>query len=59
MPYLLDIPYSVVSRDEYEWLVFSRKVLFVLVILFAAVACSRQRAAAVPPLLQDADEKKE
>ncbi len=58
MPYLLDIPYSVVSRDEYDWLVFSRKVLFVLVILFAAVACSRQRTAAVP-LLQDADEKKE
>lgn len=58
MTYLLDIPYSVVSRDEYEWLIFSRKVLFVLVILLAAVAFTRQRIAAAP-LLQDADEKKE
>lgn len=56
MTYLLDIPYSVVSRDEYDWLVFSRKVLFVLVILLSAVACSRQRAAAAPAI---ADEKKE
>jgi hypothetical protein len=59
MTYLLDIPYSVVSRDEYEWLIFSRKVLFVLVILLAAVAFTRQRMAVAPLLLQDIDEKKE
>lgn len=54
MTYILDIPYTVISYDEYDWLVFSRKVLFVLAILLGTVAYIRQRA---PPVITD--EKKE